>query len=459
MTRRHLTKEDIRQLAAQCSTRTEFSHLDSAAYKKACELHIIAELFPKTLHHEPWNKETCKVAALSCKSRREFETKYSSAWKLALRNGWLDEWLPKEHKDITEDRCREVAMQCHSRSEFRRKADHLYNYALKHHLIDTFAEDYSWLPTSLVAANAQRKYSDADVEREAKKYTRLSTFRRKSRRMYEIANERKLLPSFTWLYRNEDVVKYGFHDSVYVYEFVDTKTAYIGRTVNRKTRDNQHHHNNSCVKRYADSIGAMVPTVKYIAVNQTPEQGQRIEAETIANYTNDGWSLLNKQSHSGLGTLTTISKKDCIEFARQFEFWRDLYKASPGKFKAIKKYGWDAECTWLKYKHAPKGTWSNASFEKIQQKASNYTTRTEFQRDANAAYDRAHSAGWMDKLFPITKKPKAIAAYDPATGKLVKKWPSIKAAALELNTWATIISRALRGEQKTLRGLIYRYVQ
>lgn len=424
-------------------------------------MHLIDKLFPETVHHEPWTKEACKIAALSCKNRKEFKRKYEGAYKVALHKGWLDELIPRVHKEITETRCREVAKQCHSRSEFREKGDHLYNYALSHHLIDTFASDYSWLPTSLVESNAQRKYSDTDVEQAARKYTKLSTFRQKDKRMYDIAYERKLLSSFTWLERNEEVIKNGFHDAVYVYEFIDTKTVYVGRTVNKKTRDRAHR-TNSCVRQYADYIGVTVPDVKYIHDNLTPEQGQQLEAETIAKYFNDGWTLLNKQRHSGLGTLTRISKKSYIDFAKQFTYWNDLYKASQAKFNMIKKYGWDAECPWLQDKKTKNGTWSNASFEEIQAKAAIFSTRTEFMRGAKAAYTRASSQpGWMDRLFPVSKQwgvPKPIAAFNPTNGQLVKEWLSTKAAALELNAYPSTITEVLKGKRKTHRGFIFKYV-
>lgn len=454
--RRSLSKEDVYAIAKQCNTRSEFAKLDGAAYKKACDEHWISEIFPETVHHAEWTKESCKEVAALCKTRKEFKKKFQGAYKVACQNDWIDELFPRIHNIVTESRCREVAMQCKTKSEFREKGGHLYNFALDNNLVDVFAVDYNWQPTSEVESNAQRKYSDDYIIQVAKKYTKLSVFRKKDKRIYDIAYERNMIPSFTWLERNEEVIENGFHDCVYVYEFIGLRTAYIGRTINKQHRDNAHRNNiKDCVRMFADSVGVNVPEVKYIISGISPKMGCKVEAETIANYLNDGWILLNKQKSSGLGTLTTVSKKAYINFAKQFEYWNDLYKASVSKFNMIKKYGWDKECSWLKDKKAKNGTWSKATFEKIADEASKYTSRTEFMNGASAAYERARSQGWVSKLFPISKqwgKPKSIAACDPNTGEIIEVWQSTKLAAKALNTRPSIITQVLKGKRKTHRG-------
>lgn len=363
---------------------------------------------------------------------------------------------------MTIERCREVAVLCKSRSEFREKGGHLYNFALDNHLVDTFAQDYNWMSTSEVESNAQRKYSDEYIIQVAKKYKKLSVFRKKDKRIYDIAYERNMIPTFTWLERNEEVVKNGFHDCVYVYEFNKYNTAYIGRTINKQHRDNAHRNNTKdCVRKFADSVGVKVPEVKYIISGISPEMGCKMEAETIANYLNDGWTLLNKQKSSGLGTLTTVSKKAYINFAKQFEYWNDLYKASVSKFNMIKKYGWDKECTWLKDKKAKNGTWSKATFERIADEASKYHNRTEFMRGSKSAYERARSQGWVSKLFPISKQrgiPMPIAACNPITKEIIFTYPSTKIAAKELGTKPMAITAVLKGKRQKHHGYAFVYV-
>jgi hypothetical protein len=41
-----------------------------------------------------WTKEKVREVALKCKNRSEFSKVQSSAYNVALRNGWLDEFFP-----------------------------------------------------------------------------------------------------------------------------------------------------------------------------------------------------------------------------------------------------------------------------------------------------------------------------------------------------------------------------
>lgn len=461
--RKFLDKAVCKSIANNCKTRTEFAHTDASAYKKSCNKGWIVEFFPNTIHHAKWTKESCHKAALSCKTRNEFKNKFSAAWKVSLHNGWLDDWLPKEHKDVSFERCHDAASQCKSRGEFQKKYGHLYNVALRNHWVNQFAKEFNYRSTHECESIAQRKFSDDDIRTIAKRFKKLSIFRKQAKRMYDIAYERKLLPSFTWLERNEEVIANGFFDCVYVYEFTGTKTAYIGRTVNKKYRDNVHRNNvKDCVRIFADQINVPVPAVKYLADQISPQEGCKYEALMMQEYLNKGWTLLNKQKFSGLGALTCISKKECIEFAKQFEYWNDLYKASKSKFNAIKKYGWDKECVWLKEKKAKNGTWSNATLGQIKRESRKYHTRTEFMRGSKTAYERARSQGWVDILFPISNQrgiSKPIVACDPLTETVVKFYASTKDAAKDLKTRPQTITSVLKGRRKKHRGYIFKYTK
>ena len=43
-----------------------------------------------------WNYETCKDAAKECKTRTEFAKKYDTAYRLSLKNKWIEEFYGKE---------------------------------------------------------------------------------------------------------------------------------------------------------------------------------------------------------------------------------------------------------------------------------------------------------------------------------------------------------------------------
>jgi predicted GIY-YIG superfamily endonuclease len=88
-----------------------------------------------------WNKESCKKAALKCKSKTDFIRKYSGSYGSSLKNNWLDEicshMLPTQKPKYywTKEKCQEVALKCKSRKEFNRKFGTAYKKSC----------DFQWL--------------------------------------------------------------------------------------------------------------------------------------------------------------------------------------------------------------------------------------------------------------------------------------------------------------------------
>jgi hypothetical protein len=71
-----------------------------------------------------WTKDKCKEEALKHKTRKEFKINNDSAYRSALRNGWLEEVcahiprLRNPNNYWTKDKCEEVAKKCKTRKEF-----------------------------------------------------------------------------------------------------------------------------------------------------------------------------------------------------------------------------------------------------------------------------------------------------------------------------------------------------
>jgi len=88
-----------------------------------------------------WNKENCKKMALKCKNRREFYEKHSSAYKAARLNKWLDEickhmGLKQKWKFYSKEKCHELALLCKTKIEFRNKYSTAYKTACKNKWIN-----------------------------------------------------------------------------------------------------------------------------------------------------------------------------------------------------------------------------------------------------------------------------------------------------------------------------------
>jgi len=142
------TKENCKQAALKCKTRTEFHDKYPGAYRACLKNNWLDELcshmeqkvfMPKGY----WTKEKCKQAALECKSRGEFQDKYPGAYSVCYKNGWWDELCSHmDHQKIkpkgywTKEKCKQAALECKTRSEFKKKHPSAVNACYKN----------GWLP-------------------------------------------------------------------------------------------------------------------------------------------------------------------------------------------------------------------------------------------------------------------------------------------------------------------------
>ena len=94
-----------------------------------------------------WNYDTCLEESRKYKSRKEFSKKCRSAYRAALRNGWLDnyDWLEVERQSWEKKSCLEEARKYTSRGEFSKKCKGAYRAALRNGWLD----GYDWLEKSV----------------------------------------------------------------------------------------------------------------------------------------------------------------------------------------------------------------------------------------------------------------------------------------------------------------------
>lgn len=143
MRRRNITKTSCRAIAKQFKTRTEFAHGDFHAYKVALKNGWLDDYtwFTKQPGHD---REACFNMAKDCKSRSEYAKKHPGAYLHALKNNWISNYtwfsIPKP-KCITYDMCLEMARKCSTQMEFRQTYNSAYNRACK----EGWLNDFTWL--------------------------------------------------------------------------------------------------------------------------------------------------------------------------------------------------------------------------------------------------------------------------------------------------------------------------
>jgi len=304
-----------------------------------------------------WDYDTCFEEAKKYKTRTEFHDKNSSAYQVACKNKWIEEytWLERKHKPDgywTYENCFNEALKYKSRGELCKKNGTVSRIAKQNGWID----DYVWLKDE----------------------------------RFDLIN--------------------GKIDCVYVYEFEETKSCYIGRTLMRlkKRRDVDHvFSEKDTVHIYAKENNISIPNPKYIEENLTIKQGRDRECFWIDEYKKLGWNVLNKAKGGSIGRLghkfSKYTYEVCYELAKNCTSRKDFEKYNASAYHVAVKNKWIEEYTWLERKHKPNGYWTK---EHCYEEAKKYSTISEFKKNNNAAYVQARKNGWIDDYDWFIRKSK-----------------------------------------------------
>ena len=184
-----------------------------------------------------WTKEKVFEESRKYTFISEFQKKSSVAYRVSVKNGWLDEmtWLKrqrKKHKIYTKKECIIISKQYQSRSELKR-----INYTI-----------------------------------------------------WDMCRKNGWLDEMTWLY-NDPLVTYNSkkNNVVYVYKFIEQNSIYVGLTCNPDKRDKQHRgidyrKINSSVYKFAKENNIDIPPMEIIESGLTKLESQELEGVYVEKY-------------------------------------------------------------------------------------------------------------------------------------------------------------------------------
>ena len=152
-----------------------------------------------------WTYETCKLAALNCRTLKDFVRSYVGAYHSALKNGWLSnfEWLKREKKRDgyweDYDRCFTEARKYNSRTAFQKGCSAAYAISLKNGWI----KNYNWFVAKEELCREGRiKWTYTACWELASKCKTRSDFKRKSYGAWAAAHRNHWIDKYSWL-KNE----------------------------------------------------------------------------------------------------------------------------------------------------------------------------------------------------------------------------------------------------------------
>lgn len=235
----------------------------------------------------------------------------------------------------TIDEIRESALKYKYRSEFRDNDGCRYRAALKLGIIDDVC--------SHMKKKRRYKYSDEEVCNAAKKYKTRTEFREKDGNAYSIVIKRKLGDI---AFSHMDRIGNKYYRCIYVYEFEEFNTCYIGLTSNLKNRDLQHRSefSYSAVKDFSKEKKVAIPLPKKLTDYIDKDNACELEEKMIKEYRAKGWTVLNKIPGGGLGGSKdhiTYTKELCKSLALNYKSRSEFAYKHSTAYKYTKENGWD----------------------------------------------------------------------------------------------------------------------
>lgn len=352
--------------------------------------------------HGYWNYENCYNDALKYTSRSEFKKGNHLAYRIAIKNGWLDDydWFSRPNSKWNYQSCLEEAKKYSIRSEFANGCSGAYRVACRNKWID----DYTWLPTDGRHLKYKKsKWNYENCYKEAKKYKSRGEFAKQNNSAYNSARKHKWIDDYTWL-RDErlDLINDRI-DCVYAYEFPDMLAVYVGRTLIKRKKDRDREHlyvRNDTVVKFAIKHNKRVPLPKYLEDNLTIKEGVEKECFWINKYREQGWQVLNKAKGGSIGGIgkgkTKFTYDICYEQARLCKTRTEFKNCGNNAYRVALRNGWIKDYTWFvdgKIVGADKRR--KYDYQTCYEEASKYNTITEFEKGSHGACIAARTNGWM----------------------------------------------------------------
>ena len=150
-----------------------------------------------------WNYETCYQEAKKHKTRGEFRKASSRAYKIALINGWINDYtwfveIKKPNGYWTYEHCYKEAKKYKTRGEFQKNCKGAYNRSRQNGWIN----DYTWFVDGNEIASKERiKWTYDTCMNDAKKYKKIRDFAKGNSRAYEVARQHGWIDKWHWFKR------------------------------------------------------------------------------------------------------------------------------------------------------------------------------------------------------------------------------------------------------------------
>ena len=195
------TDEKVLELASRFSTATDFRKANSGAYNYMLK-HSLPQPDLWKVSWPKWTYKTCYEEAKKYKKRSEYNKNSKTSYVVARDKGWLNDftWLEvssKPHGYWTYDRCHEEAKKYKTKREFEKGSPGAYDAVITHKWMADF--DYIFVD----GQKPKGYWNNYDnCYKEAKKYSKISHFKKDCIGAYTSAMKKGWVKYYTWFKKN-----------------------------------------------------------------------------------------------------------------------------------------------------------------------------------------------------------------------------------------------------------------
>ena len=295
------TKEKCVEEALKYKTKMEFKIKCKGAYCSSCNNGWLNEICSHmSIIRINWTKEKCAKEALKYNSINEYQKHSKASYLASYRHNWMGDVCKHMTRPINNNKiwfkenCKIEAQKYLSKSDFSIKSRGAYKVALKNgwlneicsHMISKKSSNNYWIKDNILV--------------EALKYKTRKEFKEKSHKAYVGASKLNILNDVC---EHMEITGNVLSRCIYAFEFSDNY-VYVGLTCNDDRRKREHlndikspvykhmKENNISPKHILLSNG-------YVDV----EVAQELEKSWYLNYKNNGWFMLNSNRLGGTGGI------------------------------------------------------------------------------------------------------------------------------------------------------------
>lgn len=342
---------------------------------------------------EKWTANLVYEKAAECRTKSDFEKKYSGAFKHAKRNGYLNELCEKIFGGVGKQSYWDAgtilseSQNYDTITAFEKGSPGAYSAAYRLGLLDTIRSEMKspYFPRGY--------WHDERLIEEMRKYETIKDFRTFSPNAYAAWHRHPDKEKFKHLLK-----PVGNYYKRHVYRIIDRKNrdVYVGLTCNLKNRQQSHR-----VTKMGEIFGPDLVLEDMTGLLPAID-AQRIEQMLIDCYRSLGYTVHNINRGGGLGgskSQGSLSKSECLMVATKYQYRTDLYNANFAVWSAIKRNGWEKEA----FAHMPRrrsgGRPRKWSPEMCVREAQKYPDRFSLMRASIGCYNAIRRQGLQDVAY------------------------------------------------------------